>query len=112
MDPAALSAVISRCPGCIDTKQMSEQKAVAAALAIGMEADEEALERNRAYMKWAGAFLALHSVSGIVMAFAYAQLKAGEFNPAGLMGLCGIGLLAGIGLFAYLKLSGEKEKLF
>ena len=111
LDPSSMPAVISRCPGCMNTKQMSEHEAVAAALAIGMEADGEALENYRVYMRWAGVCMALLGLSGFVMALAYAQLKGGEFNPSVLMGLCVAGLVAGIGLFAYSKLSEGKGKL-
>lgn len=111
MDPSTMPSVISRCPGCVNTKQLSEREAVAAALAIGMNADEEAAERNRVYMKWAGVFLAFLGLAGLVMTIAYAQLKGSEFNPAVLIALCGAGLLGGIALLAYTKLSERKGKI-
>jgi hypothetical protein len=113
IDPSTLPPVISRCPGCMNTKLMSEQEAVAAAMLIGAEADKEGAESVREYLKLTGALLGVLSIAGIFITIFFEKLKKeGDFHPAGFLTLCVVGVLVGAGLFFYAKRSGKKKQPF
>ena len=113
IDPSTLPPVISRCPGCMNMKMMSEQEAVAAAMLIGAEADEEGAESVREYLKLTGVLFGVLSICGMFITIAFAKLKKeADFHPAGILTLCAVGLLVGVALIAYAKLSGKKKQRF
>jgi hypothetical protein len=113
IDPSTLPPVISRCPGCMNAKLMSEQEAVAAAMLIGAEADKEGAESVREYLKLTGVLFGVLSICGMFITIAFEKLKKeGDFHPAGFLTLCLVGALAGAGLIAYAKLSGKKKQPF
>ena len=107
LDPAALPPLISRCPQCYGAKAAAavmrsaagnavgppptqrssynaaqEQRAVAAAMAIGEQMRHAGNEELFYYARNVGGALAVLCLAGIAMVAAYAQMKSG-FNPAG-----------------------------
>lgn len=80
-DLSFLPVAAVRCPECLATNVVDEQSAVAAAMRIGEEFQDE----SRAMVHWyafrIGTFTGVLGATGLLMLLGYTQLRRGDFDP-------------------------------
>ena len=97
LNAAELPPLISRCPKCLSTGKMSEREAVALVREMGLEMESGDSQRTHRYIRQGGMLGAILSAMGLLLAFAYARLRQGDYNPTFFYGLFTLMTLAGIG---------------
>ncbi len=101
LDPAVLGAEMSKCPACLGARRLSEQEAVAAALAIGAQVRRGHDEETYRYARRFGLFAAAMGLLSFIIVYSYARLRGAAFSPLPWYFLSGTLAVAGIATFAW-----------
>ena len=109
LDPAVLGAEISKCPVCLSARRMSEQEAVAAAMAIGTRMRQGHDEQTYRYVRRAGGFAAAAGLLSILIVLGYEKLRGDAFNPLPWYLLSGMVSAAGLGVFIFARASARSQ---
>lgn len=106
LNAAELPPLIARCPSCLDTGKLSEREAVAAVRDMGVDMEVDDTQQTLRYVRQVGVLVALVSATGLLLAFAYARLRQGEYDPTFFYVLFAVTTSAGIsaGVYAVIRL--------
>ena len=78
-----LPMIPTKCPSCLKTGRLTEDEAIAAAVAAGERVRRDADSDRAFYAKRVGAGAAVLGLCGLVLLLGRYQLTQGEFNPFG-----------------------------
>lgn len=101
LNAAELPPLISRCPKCLNTGQLSEREAVAAVREMGLELEADDSQQTLQIVRQGGVLVSLLGATGLLLVFAFARLTKGEFNPTFYYAVFALLTVAGVGAAAW-----------